>query len=296
MQDAGWEIASHGLKWIDYRDHAPEAERADILEAIRLHTEVTGSRPTGWYTGRSSVNTVDLVTEEGGFDWNSDTYDDDLPYWREHGQQQQLIIPYTLDANDMRFATPPGLQLRRPVPRLPQGQLRHPLRRGRAGSPKMMSVGLHCRLIGRPGRAVALARFIDHIHATTASGPRAASTSPATGPPPPGPRAIPPPVRHGQGRLRRPLRQRFRALALDRRARPRPGARPGPRHPRRPAQRARPHLPLRLRAERLGVLTAHPDLAGKLAAAKRLTPSPPPSRPPPASTPSPTPSAPASKS
>ena len=89
------------------------------------------SAPRGWYTGRCSVNTVDLVTEEGGFDWVSDTYDDDLPYWREHAGRQQLIIPYTLDANDMRFATPAGLQLRRPVLRLPQGQLRHPLRRGR---------------------------------------------------------------------------------------------------------------------------------------------------------------------
>ena len=135
MQDAGWEIASHGLKWIDYRDHTPEAERADIDEAIRLHTEVTGEAPRGWYTGRTSANTVDLVTETGGFDWISDTYDDDLPYWREHAGRQQLIIPYTLEANDMRFSAG-TFTLRRRLLRLPQGHLRHPLRRGRGRRPE----------------------------------------------------------------------------------------------------------------------------------------------------------------
>ena len=104
MQEAGWEIASHGLRWIDYRNHTPEAERADLEEAIRLHTEVTGEAPRGWYTGRTSVQTVDLVSESGTFDWIADTYDDDLPYWREHGGRQQLIIPYSLESNDMRFS------------------------------------------------------------------------------------------------------------------------------------------------------------------------------------------------
>ncbi len=113
MQEASWEIASHGLKWIDYRDYAIDAERADMAEAIRLHTEVTGERPVGWYTGRTSANTVRLAAEEGGFAYVSDTYDDDLPYWLDHDGHRnpiapQLIIPYTLDANDMRFATPQG--------------------------------------------------------------------------------------------------------------------------------------------------------------------------------------------
>jgi chitin deacetylase len=113
MQAAGWEIASHGLKWIDYKDYDPEDERADMLAAIRIHREVTGERPLGWYTGRCSVNTVDLATEEGGFEYVSDAYSDDLPYWRWSDGVAQLIIPYTLDANDMRFATPPTCGLRR---------------------------------------------------------------------------------------------------------------------------------------------------------------------------------------
>ncbi len=108
MRDAGWDIASHGLKWVEHKDMQEDQERASILEAIRLHAEVTGARPTGWYTGRCSVNTVRLVAEEGGFDWISDTYDDDLPYWHEEAGLSQLVIPYTLDANDMRFATPQG--------------------------------------------------------------------------------------------------------------------------------------------------------------------------------------------
>ena len=108
MQEAGWEIASHGLKWIDYRDYADRRRSAPHAEAIGLHEAVTGERPRGWYTGRTSVNTVDLVSREGGFDYVSDTYDDDLPYWYDRDGRHQLIIPYTLDANDMRFATPQG--------------------------------------------------------------------------------------------------------------------------------------------------------------------------------------------
>ena len=104
MKEAGWEIASHGLRWIDYRNHTPEAEKADLDEAVRLHTEVVGEPPRGWYTGRTSVQTVDLVSETGLFDWVADTYDDDLPYWREHRGRQQLIIPYSLETNDMRFS------------------------------------------------------------------------------------------------------------------------------------------------------------------------------------------------
>jgi len=108
MQEAGWEIASHGLKWIEYKDFSPDDERAHMAEAIRLHTEVTGERPLGWYTGRCSVNTVDLVTEERGFLYCADSYADDLPYWHRAAGRDQLIVPYTLDANDMRFATAQG--------------------------------------------------------------------------------------------------------------------------------------------------------------------------------------------
>lgn len=109
MKEAGWEIASHGLKWIEYKDFSEADERAHLEEAIRIHTKVTGERPLGWYTGRSSVNTTKLVMEEGGFLYSSDSYADDLPYWVARPQGgRHLIIPYTLDANDMRFATPQG--------------------------------------------------------------------------------------------------------------------------------------------------------------------------------------------
>jgi OHCU decarboxylase len=163
MLDAGWEIASHGLKWVEHKDMPAEEERAAIAEAIRLHTLVTGERPRGWYTGRCSVNTVDLVAEEGGFDYVSDTYADDLPYWYEHAGRQQLIIPYTLDANDMRFATPQGFNSGDQFFSYLKDSFDALYAEGKAGSPKMMSIGLHCRLIGRPGRVMALARFIDYI-------------------------------------------------------------------------------------------------------------------------------------
>jgi OHCU decarboxylase len=168
MQEAGWEIASHGLKWIDYRDYAIEDERHHVEEAIRLHTEVTGERPTGWYTGRTSVNTVRLVAEEGGFAYISDTYDDDLPYWLDHDGHgnpipPQLIIPYTLDANDMRFATPQGFNSGDQFFAYLKDAFDTLYAEGKAGRPRMMSIGLHCRLIGRPGRAAALQRFIDYV-------------------------------------------------------------------------------------------------------------------------------------
>ncbi|WP_439604240.1 allantoinase PuuE, partial [Shinella sp.] len=163
MQEAGWEIASHGLKWVEHKDMTVEDERAAIAEAIRLHTLVTGERPRGWYTGRCSVNTVDLVTEAGGFDYVSDTYSDDLPYWHEHGGRQQLIIPYTLDANDMRFATPQGFNSGDQFFSYLKDSFDALYAEGAKGSPKMMSIGLHCRLIGRPGRVMALARFIDYV-------------------------------------------------------------------------------------------------------------------------------------
>ena len=108
MNEAGWEIATHGLKWIDYRDTPPEVEARHIAEAVRIHTEVAGARPLGFYQGRSSINTIRLGMEEGGFLYCADTYADDLPYWLEGPRGPQLITPYTLDSNDMRFATPQG--------------------------------------------------------------------------------------------------------------------------------------------------------------------------------------------
>ncbi len=163
MQEAGWEIASHGYKWVEHKDMDPETERAQINEAIKLHTLATGERPKGWYTGRCSVNTVDLVSEEGGCTYISDTYDDDLPYWREHEGRGQLIIPYTLDANDMRFATPQGFNSGDQFFTYLKDAFDTLYAEGKAGAPKMMSIGLHCRLIGRPGRIQALARFIDYV-------------------------------------------------------------------------------------------------------------------------------------
>jgi OHCU decarboxylase len=168
MQEAGWEIASHGLKWIDYRDYAIDDERRQLEEAIRLHAEVTGQRPTGWYTGRTSVNTVRLVAEEGGFAYISDTYDDELPYWLDHDGHgnpiaPQLIIPYTLDANDMRFATPQGFNSGDQFFAYLKDSFDTLYAEGKAGRPRMMNIGLHCRLIGRPGRAAALQRFIDYV-------------------------------------------------------------------------------------------------------------------------------------
>lgn len=163
MKSADWEIASHGSKWVEHRGMAEDEERAAIAEAVRLHAEVVGSRPRGWYTGRCSVNTVRLVTEEGGFDYISDTYDDDLPYWREQGTRDQLIIPYTLEANDMRFATAPGYTTGEQFFSYLKDAFDVLYAEGEAGAAKMMSIGLHCRLIGRPGKIAGLKRFIDYI-------------------------------------------------------------------------------------------------------------------------------------
>jgi OHCU decarboxylase len=162
MREADWEIASHGLKWIDYRDFSSEEERAHMKEAIRIHTEVTGERPLGWYTGRTSEHTNRLVAEEGGFLYNADSYADELPYWEQHGERLQLIVPYTLDANDMRFATPQGFNSGDQFFAYLKDSFDTLYAEGET-APKMMSVGLHCRLAGRPGRAAALARFLDYV-------------------------------------------------------------------------------------------------------------------------------------
>jgi putative urate catabolism protein len=160
---AGWEIASHGLKWVEHKDLPEAQERAAIAEAIRLHTEVVGERPRGWYTGRCSINTVRLVAEEGGFDYVSDTYDDDLPYWLNVADRNQLIIPYTLEANDMRFATAPGYITGEQFFQYLKDAFDVLYAEGQNGTARMMSIGLHCRLIGRPGKLAGLKRFIDYI-------------------------------------------------------------------------------------------------------------------------------------
>jgi OHCU decarboxylase len=165
MKDAGWEIASHGLKWIEYKDFSEADERAHMREAIRLHTEVVGTRPRGFYLGRASMNTVKLSALEGGFDYISDSYADDLPYWIEVDGKAQLVIPYTLDSNDMRFAAIQGFNSGDQFFTYLKDAFDVLYAEGKAGSPKMLNIGLHCRLVGRPGRAASLQRFIDYVKA-----------------------------------------------------------------------------------------------------------------------------------
>jgi len=161
MNEADWEIASHGLKWIDYQYIDKEEEREHIQQAIDIHTRVTGQRPQGWYTGRMSPNTRDLVVEAGGFMYDSDAYADDLPYW-SHEHKDHLVIPYTLDANDMRFATNQGFNSGDQFFSYLKDSFDVLYAEGET-APKMMSIGLHCRLVGRPGRAASLMRFLDYV-------------------------------------------------------------------------------------------------------------------------------------
>lgn len=163
MLEAGWEIASHGYKWIEHKDMSPDEERAQIRAAIQIHEALTGSKPTGWYTGRCSMNTRALVMEELDLLYSSDDYADDLPYYVAGPKGQHLVIPYTLDANDMRFATPQGFNTGEQFFTYLRDSFDVLYQEGLEGSPKMMSVGLHCRLVGRPGRAAGLARFLDYI-------------------------------------------------------------------------------------------------------------------------------------
>ena len=164
MNEAGWEIATHGYKWIDYRDAPKELEREHIAEAIRIHSEVAGSRPLGFYQGRSSINTLPLGCEEGGFVYCADAYADDLPYYIKGPRGPQLIVPYTLDSNDMRFATPQGFNCGDQFFTYLKDAFDVLYAEGDT-APKMLSIGLHCRLIGRPGRAASLARFLDYVRA-----------------------------------------------------------------------------------------------------------------------------------
>ena len=271
MQRAGWEIASHGLKWIDYKDHSEAEEAADMMEAIRLHGEVTGESPRGWYTGRCSVNTVALAAKTGQFDYISDAYDDDLPYWIKAGRRDQLIIPYTLDCNDMRFATPQGFNSGDQFFAYLRDSFDALYAEGAQGAAKMMSVGLHCRLIGRPGRVQALERFIEHIKGFEGVWcPRRIDIAEHW-------RATHPPQKtsHPSKLEKAEFIAEFggifehspwiaeRAFALEL----------GQAHD--SATGIHSALCRMFRSatieERMGVLRAHPDLAGKLAAAKRLT-------------------------
>lgn len=163
MQNADWEIACHGNKWVEHKDMPEALERQQVEEAVRGHEIATGEKPAGWYTGRCSLNTVDIVSEVGGFEYISDTYDDDLPYWRVHQDKPQLIIPYTLEANDMRFGTANGFNSGEQFFNYLKDSFDYLYAEGAAGRPKMFSIGLHCRLVGRAGRIAALKRFIEYV-------------------------------------------------------------------------------------------------------------------------------------
>jgi OHCU decarboxylase len=163
MQSAEWEIASHGYRWIDYQYMDEREERNHLQKALDAHTRATGQRPAGWYLGRCSPNTHRLVAEEGGFMYNADSYADDLPYWDDsHDHKPQLIVPYTLDANDMRFASAQGFNAGDQFFNYLKDSFDVLYAEGQH-TPRMMSIGLHCRLVGRPGRIASLARFLDYI-------------------------------------------------------------------------------------------------------------------------------------
>lgn len=163
MKDANWEIATHGLKWIDYKDFTIEEERAHLDEAIRVHETVTGSLPAGAYIGRTSVHSQDLVAERSHLEYSADSYADELPYWRKSPSGQQLMVPYTMDSNDMRFSSGQGFSTGREFEQHLVDSFDTLYTEGINGTPKMMSIGLHSRLIGRPGRTAALVRFLDHV-------------------------------------------------------------------------------------------------------------------------------------
>ena len=271
MKSAGLEIASHGLKWVEHRDMPPEEEARQIAESFRLHEEVVGEPPRGWYTGRCSMNTVALTAQTGRLDWISDTYDDDLPYWAEFGDHDQLVIPYTLEANDMRVATAPGYITGEQFFTYLKDSFDTLYAEGQDGRARMFSIGLHNRLIGRPGKFAGLKRFLDYAQGFEGVWfPRRIDIADHW-------RAT-----HPHHRIERPSRmtrarfvERFgsifehspwiadRAFDLEL----------GPAHD--SATGLHNALARMFRSasadERMGVLRAHPDLAGKLAQAKRLT-------------------------
>jgi len=271
MQDAGWEIATHGLKWIDYRDIPREVEAEHIARAVELHRQVTGERPRGFYQGRSSMNTVALGCEEGGFEYLADSIADDLPYWHVHDGRPQLMVPYTMDANDMRFSSGQGFGTGVEFFDYLRDSFDLLYAEGQAGAPKMMSIGLHCRLAGRPGRAMAIRRFLDHARSHQgvwfATRLDIARHWARTHPYRPGlrPSQMDPEAfvakfggiyEHSPWIAERVWEGEMGAV-----------------HDRASGLAARMAQVFRAASddERLGVLLAHPDLAGKLAAAKRLT-------------------------
>ena len=162
IKDANYEVASHGWRWIDYQSVKKSEEKKHMKLAIKKIKEIFGERPLGWYTGRCSPNTRDLVFEEGGFLYDSDSYSDDLPYWEIRKKKKQLIIPYTLDNNDMRFVSNQGFNTGDHFFTYLKDSFDALYEEGKT-NPKMMSVGLHCRLVGRPGRIQSLKRFLEYV-------------------------------------------------------------------------------------------------------------------------------------
>ncbi len=160
--ELGHEVASHGWRWIDYQYMDEATEREHIKLAIAAIEKTTGAKPQGWYTGRVSPQTRRLVAEQGGMLYDADAYADDLPYWVKVGEIDQLIVPYTLDSNDMRFATAQGFNTGDQFYTYLRDAFDVLYAEG-ADRPKMLSVGLHCRLVGRPSRIAGLARFLDHV-------------------------------------------------------------------------------------------------------------------------------------
>jgi putative urate catabolism protein len=162
MQEAGWEIATHGYRWINYQDVPAEIEREHIAKAIEIHTRLTGERPLGWYQGRTSPNTARLVSEEGGFVYDADSYADDLPYYDDQHGRPQLIVPYTLDTNDMRFVAYQGFNAGDQFLNYLKDAFDTLYAEGET-APKMLSIGLHCRVAGRPARLASVAKFLDYV-------------------------------------------------------------------------------------------------------------------------------------
>jgi putative urate catabolism protein len=163
MVEAGWEVASHGYRWIDHHGMPEDEEREHIRKAVEITTAAAGTRPLGHFLGRRSENTVRLVAEEGGFVYSQDSYADELPYWVVESGRPLLMIPYTADVNDHRFTTTPGFNWGLPFSEYLRDTFDALYAEGERGSPRLMNVGLHCRLVGRAGRIGALERFLDHV-------------------------------------------------------------------------------------------------------------------------------------
>lgn len=171
--ELGHEIACHGLRWIHYQHMDEATERAHMQAAVSIIKQLTGAAPLGWYTGRDSPNTRKLVVEHGGFAYDADYYGDDLPFWtrvklNDGTEKSHLVVPYTLDSNDMRFATPQGFNTGEQFYQYLKDSFDVLYAEGdpaRQNAPKMLSIGMHCRLLGRPGRFRALQRFLDYIQA-----------------------------------------------------------------------------------------------------------------------------------